>query len=153
MIPADPRTSRRENWRLLRAVILLPAIFLAPFFTFSRIVATHFDTVQAQQLTETFHERLARGDADSIYLDADSEFQQKVPLERHRLYITQAVARFGTPGACDRSITSVKWDMGGKRIMLQCFSVFSRGAAEEVFVWRKRDGQYHLYAFSIKDID
>jgi len=109
--------------------------------------------MRAKQLVETFHERFARGDADAIYEDADSDFQQKVPVERHRRYIAMAAESYGTPGPCDRSVTSVKWDMSGRRIMIQCFAVFSRGAVEEDIVWRKQEGQYRLHTYKVDWIE
>jgi hypothetical protein len=136
---AAKQSGRKSFWRTFRIA------------RYSGFLATDADKAQVLQLETTFHEQMARGDADGIYDDADQAFQNAVSREHHDGYLAAVAQKMGTPMDCEPSDTGVKYGMGSRMIRSKCTTRFSSGnTAIEIFVWKKTDSDYHLYSYAIK---
>jgi hypothetical protein len=140
----------RKNWLMIRLTIVVLVILGTPFLRYTKTFVADEEKEKVKQLVDSLHQRLAQGDADAIYEDADSDFKSQVPLARHRLYIAQVVRIDGTPGDCQEDGIWAKYGFFYKKLMIRCYSQFSKGAVQEVYVWRKENGQYLLSALDIK---
>ena len=148
---AAKQSGRKRFWRTFRIARYSLILLLFPFAHYSGFLATDADKAQVLQLETTFHEQMARGDADGIYDDADQAFQNAVSREHHDGYLAAVAQKMGTPMDCEPSDTGVKYGMGSRMIRSKCTTRFSSGnTAIEIFVWKKTDNDYHLYSYAIK---
>jgi hypothetical protein len=154
-IPAEARPNNsaakpgsKTHWYLLRFALIL---LIVPLVRFNSFMATDSDRDQALQLETTIHARMASGDFNGIYDDADQSLKDKISRDRHNEHFSFIASRYGAPRDCEQNDTGVRFGFGSKMIQSKCLTNFSHGyTAVETFKWKKTGDLYRLYYYHIK---
>jgi hypothetical protein len=94
---------------------------------------------------ELFHQRLASGDDDAIFLDADPVYQRSVDRESNSKFLARVRRKLGMPGQVTRTFYSFAAGVANTQYDVN----FTNGDATEIFFWRVKDGKATLMGYTI----
>jgi hypothetical protein len=142
---AEIREGNNRSWIMIGA--MFAALGMVLLWSCGRGVYRNYRA--AHSAVEQFHQRLDRGDYESIYEDTSASFRGAGSQEDEIKFFKNVHQKMGNSGATTATGFHINWQ-NGNLFVNQLFSTqFTQGQAQEEFVWLIDGDQPLLQSYRI----
>jgi hypothetical protein len=107
----------------------------------------------AKEEITRFHEQMNKGDITQLYQETDSEFKVGISLPSILKACAHIRQSLGEAKTSKITFASTEFGFGGQKVTLVCRTSFSKGSANESFVFRIRSGKAVVARYRVQFLD